>query len=117
VNAPDSTRQALEKTGKTLRDTILTLEKLYMLPDDAKGIQRDPDNLQAALYTASGYIGDVKGNTSQMADLTLEQARRKTQAVIDRINAFMSGPFAEYKAAVEAVRFSLFKELEPLRMD
>ena len=51
------------------------MEEILMEPEDLKGIQRNPTNLQSKLYGARSYISQVEGQPSQMARLMLEQFR------------------------------------------
>ncbi len=116
-NLPDSTLTQLKKSGKELKKTIAELEERYMEAEDIKGIQRNPDDLQSMLFTASRYVQDVEGQPSQMAQLTLAQAKTRTQEVLAAINDFMANAFAEYQTRVEETQFSLFPSMEPLSME
>ncbi|MEL6945118.1 MAG: hypothetical protein AAFO82_20905, partial [Bacteroidota bacterium] len=60
VNAPDSTLKEIKEMGKTLKDSIKVIEKLYMQPEGMKGIQRTSDNLLSTLYNVSGYLSDME---------------------------------------------------------
>ncbi|MCB0636006.1 MAG: hypothetical protein KDC54_05290, partial [Lewinella sp.] len=117
TNAPDSLLTKVKEQGKALRDSLDALELLYMDADDVKGIIRTPDNLTSTLRTASRYISDVVGEPSQMALVSLEQARSQTEQVLEKVNAFLENDFAAYRQAVEAVQYSLFKEMAPVKME
>ncbi len=117
VNLPDSTRKKMTDLGKTLKDTLASLEKLYTQPEGLKGIQRSQTNLQAVLFGASRYVNDIEGSPSQMVRLTVDKARHETRTVLDKVNAFLAGDYAAYRQKVEALQYSLFKTLEPVRME
>ncbi|MEZ5043042.1 MAG: hypothetical protein R2828_24310 [Saprospiraceae bacterium] len=117
VNAPDTIKKQLAKSGKAMQDSLDMLEKLYMSPDDLKGIQRSSDNLNGALSGVRRYLSDVEGEPSQMVKLTMEKARKETKMVLDKLNAFFEGDFAAYQKAVEAVSFSLFKPREAVKLE
>jgi photosystem II stability/assembly factor-like uncharacterized protein len=117
VNVPDSLKKEVTQLGKSLQDTLAALEKRYMNPEGLKGIQRDPDNVQARLFSASGRIGASDGAPNQMARFQLEQTRKDVTAVLNDINRFIEKDFADYRKKVEAVQFSLFKELKPVKLD
>ncbi|HMQ61540.1 MAG TPA: hypothetical protein PKE06_12780, partial [Flavilitoribacter sp.] len=117
VNLPDSTRKMITDLGKAVKDTLASLEKLYTQPEGMKGIQRSADNLQAVLGGANRYVNDIEGQPSQMALLTVAQAKSETRKVLDKVNAFLNGDFVAYQRKVEAVQYSLFKPLEPVRME
>lgn len=114
INVPDSTLQMIKKEGKALRDSLDKLELLYMQPENQKGIQRRPDNLNATLFSASRYTSETQGEPSQMARLEVDRARRHTTQVINQVNAFLTGPFAAYRQKVEQIPFSLFKPMAPV---
>lgn len=117
VNAPDTIKKAISKSGKALQDSIKVMEKMYMTPSGLKGIQRSSDNVNGALFGVRRYLSDVEGEPSQMAKLTLEKARRETKAVLEKINAFFQKDFAGYQKEVEAVQFSLFKERKAIKLE
>jgi hypothetical protein len=117
ANAPEDTKKELSKTGKALQDSIAQLEKLYMDPEDQKGIQRTAENLSNTLRSARRYLSEVSGTPSQMAKVTMDAARKETREVLAKINAFMTGDFADYRKKVEAVQYSLFKEFEPIGLE
>ncbi len=117
VNAPDSVQTQISDLGKALRDSISQLEKLYMEPEDIKGIQRNPDDLGSSIGRARRYVSDVEGAPSQMARLTVAQLRTQTEEVLTQINALLENDFQAYQQAVEAIQFSLFKDLSPVSIE
>lgn len=117
ANAPDSTKQQLGKLSKALLDSLNELEKLYMEPEDAKGIQRNEYNLNSALGRAQQYINASDGAPNQGAQRMIAQARTQTAEVLTRINNFFSTKFAAYRKKVETVQYSLFKAYTPLKME
>ncbi len=114
VNAPDSVKQAIAKQGKELIKQIDELEKLYMMPEGLKGIQRSSDNLVGAYYLASRYLSASDGAPNQAAQIMLNKAKEETAEVVGQVNAFFEEDFAKYREAVEAVQMSLFKAYEPV---
>ncbi|MEO6039395.1 MAG: hypothetical protein ABIQ93_13360, partial [Saprospiraceae bacterium] len=114
VNVPDSTKKEALKLGNTLRDSITALKNLFFQQKEPKGIQRDPDNLNAHLNRALGYIGGGSGAPNAATQVAIRQAKTKTDQIVQRINALFDRPWQEYRIKVEAVRYSLFKEFEKL---
>lgn len=117
ANAPDSTKQQLGKLGKALQDSLNELEKLYMEPEDVKGIQRNEYNINSALSRAQQYINASDGAPNQGAQRMIAQARTQTAEALTRINNFFSTKFADYRKKVEAVQYSLFKAYTPLKIE
>jgi hypothetical protein len=81
-----------------------------MMPDGLKGIQRSSDDLSAVLFGASRYFNAFDGAPNANALNMMNQARRKTDAVLEEVNAFMNGDFAKYREKAEAVKVVFFKE-------
>ncbi|MEM9992008.1 MAG: hypothetical protein AAF738_09600, partial [Bacteroidota bacterium] len=118
VNAPDSTKMEIQKLGKSLKDSLDVLEKLY-LPEEGlkKGYRRPKDNLQTAFYQVYNYLRSSEDGSGQSLDLLLQTARKKTQTTLDAINAFMRKDVDAYQEQVELVQYSLFQDLEMLKLD
>lgn len=117
ANAPDSTKQQLSKLSKALQDSLNALEKLYLEPEDIKGIQRNDDDLSSTLQRAQQYVNAADGAPNQGAQRTLAEARSQTTMVLNRINNFFSTKFADYRKKVEAVQYSLFKAYVPVKLE
>ncbi|MEM6396460.1 MAG: hypothetical protein AAF741_08940 [Bacteroidota bacterium] len=112
--APDEVAETLKTQSKSLMDSIAMLRKLVRMPEDTKGIQRNPNNLGGVLGSASYYIGQTDGQPTQMATLALERARRETDAFIDKVNVFLEGDLMSFKKQVEEARLSMFGEIGPV---
>jgi hypothetical protein len=117
ANAPDSTRQKVTKMGKALQDSISKIEKLYMQPEDAKGIQRDDDLLMSTLFETMQYISAADGAPNQAAQRMMDKMRKTTSKVIEAINAFFTKSFVPYQQKVEQIQFSLFKPFKALKLE
>ena len=74
------------------------------------------EDLTSTLYGASSRLRDP-GEPGQAARIMLDKSREQTAAVLEKVNAFFAKDFADYRAKVEAVEFSLFGEREPVRME
>ncbi len=117
TNAPDSTKKEITKVGKALQDSIVTIEKLYMQPTGLKGIQRSSDNLQYRLYRTSSYISALDGRPTQAVEHMMNTIRAELEGILEQVNDFFEEDFAGYQEQVEAVQYSLFKEVEPVELD
>lgn len=106
--APKATKDSLAADIKTLKKTIAKLEEIYTEPEGLKGIQRNPSNLSALMFRASGYLGDVTGAPSQMARLSLSQFQAEAADFIKEVEAFLADDFAEFQKAVELEDLSPF---------
>lgn len=117
INLPDSTKKEISKLGKAVKDSIQQLESLFMSPQNLKGIQRRFKNLNSTLSAANRYIRNQESPPNQTVEILMEKARTETAEVLEKVNSFLSEDFAAYQKQVEALRFSLFKEFEPVKLE
>ncbi|MBL7817680.1 MAG: hypothetical protein JNL70_21920 [Saprospiraceae bacterium] len=117
VNAPDSTKKDIEKLGKAMKDSILTIQKMFMSPNDAKGIVRVAGVLMDAIQKASFLIATSPGKPSSNAQAAITAAKVKTKEVLTKVNQFFEKDWPKYQQKVEAARSSLFKKYEPIKID
>jgi photosystem II stability/assembly factor-like uncharacterized protein len=118
TNSPtDSVKTNLIKLGKSLKDSILTIQKMFMLTRDAKGINRQPNGLTDKIFKAYYLMSSGTSKPQSNALIANEDARKRATQVFERMNAFFEKDWATYKAKVEAVQYSLFKKIEPIKLD
>ncbi len=117
VNLPDSLQKEIKDLGKAVEDSIDVLEKLYMLPEGLKGIQRSSENLNGTLYRTNAYLHSYEGTQYQALEVMMKKAREETQMVLEKVNDFFATDFAEYQRQVEEVQRPLFKEYKPLKLE
>jgi DNA anti-recombination protein RmuC len=92
-----------------MTDSLNNLEKLYMMPDGLKGIQRSASNIQGSLSAVRSTMNTFVGVPTQAAKNNLNKATIEVNEAIEKIETFLNGPFANYKKKVESLSFSLFK--------
>lgn len=117
THAPDTVKAEVKKWGKELKERIAEVELLYMEPTDVKGIKRNPENLMSSLFAVGRYINGINGSPSQMVGFTMEKARTHTASVLEEVNKLVTEDFVEYREKVEEISFSLFRDMEPVRME
>ena len=117
ANAPKAVKDTLTKETKALLKEIARLEEIVTEPEDLKGIQRNPTNLQSYLYGARNYISQIEGEPNQMAELMLQQFGDKADDFIQQVNTFLSGDLQEFRDEVKAANLSLFGDLDPVEKD
>ena len=116
-NAPDSVKTSMSKLSKSMKDSISNLQKLFMAPRDAKGIVRTAGALQDGIFRAMSMLGSSQGKPQGNALIALNQAKKQTNTVIEKVNAFFEKDWKQYQEKVEALKYSLFKKYEPLKID
>ena len=117
VNAPDTVKNDIAKQGKSLKDSIANLMKLYMQPKDAKGINRSPKALSEALGNAQEYLESSKGTPNQNTMYAVAKAKDQTKDVLEKVNTFFEKDWAKYRQKVEAAKYSLFKKYDAIKLD
>ncbi len=110
-DAPKAVKDSLDKDAKGLLKTIADLEEIFTEKEDLKGIQRNPTNLRAKMFTASRYIGQVEGRPTQMAEVALEQYQAGAEEFIGKIKTFLEDEFVPFRKEVEAANLTLFGKL------
>lgn len=114
---PDSTREKIMEMGKTLVKKLDELEKLYMMPEDTKGIQGDDTNLTSTLRRVRGYFRGNTGGVTQAMERTVAHARNHTEEVLEKVNSFFATDFKDYREMVEGMEYSLFQDFKPIGME
>ncbi|MFM2269908.1 MAG: hypothetical protein RL757_3349 [Bacteroidota bacterium] len=117
VNAPDSVKTALSKLGKSMKDSILTLQKMYTLPRDAKGINRSPNALDDAMGKAFFSMATCTGKISPNALITGNEAKARAKEIIEAVNKFYENQWKTYQEKIDAAKYSIFKTYTPFKID
>lgn len=110
VNQPDSIQKEFKALHKKLKAGLDTLSNLFMAPENQKGIQRNPDELNSVLRGAGQYIGSSWESPGSNAMLAYTKAALKTSEVLTAVNAFINGDWAEYRKKAEGLQPKLFKD-------
>ncbi|MEM7573469.1 MAG: hypothetical protein AAF433_11235 [Bacteroidota bacterium] len=113
-HAPEELKDTLQSQASALLDSIKMLEEVVLMPENTKGIQRNPNTLSAIIGNASYYVSQTDGAPTQMANISLERARREAATFVEKVNAFLTDDLPPFREQVEAATFSLFGELEPV---
>ena len=110
-DAPEAVRDSLTADIKDLKKSIAALEEVFVEKEGLKGIQRNPTNLQAKMYSAGRYLSQTEGKPTQMATVTLAQFKSAADAYKADIAKFMREEFAPFRKEVELAELSLFGKL------
>ena len=117
VNAPDSVQKDIKKTHKKLTTEIDSLMKLYMQPQGLKGIQRAPNNLNGKIFSAFRYIRSLTGEPTPNSKAAYNNAVNATKVVLGGVNSFFENDWKAYQEQIEGIQFSLFKEMETIKLE
>ncbi len=116
-HAPEEEKEAMKKMVKDLNKELARLEKLYMMPQGLKGIQRSSSNLQSTLFFANRAISSADGAPNQAAQRAMAKAEKHTKSVLNEINKFFEGDFKSFQEKVEETDFSMFKDYEAIKLN
>jgi hypothetical protein len=114
VNVPDSLKKDVNKLGSALKDSIGVLKDKFFTHKEIKGIQRNPEVLNARFFRALEYITGNQGAPNANAQIAVADAKREADAVVGKVNAFFDTQWKEYRTKVETVQYSLFKDFDRL---
>ncbi|MFN0212753.1 MAG: WD40/YVTN/BNR-like repeat-containing protein [Saprospiraceae bacterium] len=114
INVPDSLKKEVNKLGSTIKDSIAVLKEKFFQHKETKGIQRNPEVLNARFWNAFGYIEGGPAAPNAAAQTAIAKAKLETEKIVENVNALFESQWKEYREKVEAVKFSVFKDFEKL---
>jgi photosystem II stability/assembly factor-like uncharacterized protein len=108
-------KEVTDKT-KVMKDSINALFDFVLgKVDKRQGIVRSPDPTPVSyIQTARGYIGRSTDPISDTDKRVYKQAEDKINEMVNRINKFYTSAWPEYRAIMEKVNLSPFKDYEPI---
>lgn len=113
----DSIQDDFKEISKDLNAKIDSLTKLYMMPEDVKGIQRNPNNLSSMLWRARTYLRATEGPPSENGEVVIKKVKALAQEVIDGGNEFFESDWKSYREKFEALDLEIFEDLEPVKIE
>lgn len=106
----DSTKTNIEKLNKEHKKKLEEMDDLFFNKEGLKGIQRDPENLQAYLFGGRRYIGASAGKPGPNAMIAVKQAKERFAQVEKQVADYLNGDWQKFKERILEVQFNLFKE-------
>ena len=114
-NVPDSIADPIHKGAKALSDSISRFQHEMRTPQNFKGIDGEV-RLTDWLWRSVMYL-DEGSPANQNSEYAYAAGRQRIGDWIDRINAFMAGPWVEWMEKVEAVEWTPVPAWEPLKIE
>lgn len=105
-NLPDSLQTQIKDLGKTMLDSLKSLEHQFLSPENQKGLRRNSDAI--SLWRPYSYLAASDGAPNPTAKLILQQTKEKIEKAVTRINAFFDEEWKSYRERVEGTERSLF---------
>jgi photosystem II stability/assembly factor-like uncharacterized protein len=108
---------SLRKSTLKMQDEIRAIRELINgKTSTAQGITRSPfeTTVMTQLQTAQQSIGSKMVAPGVQPEKLVENAEKAVKDVVDKINAFYSGKWKDYRQQVEATKLNLFKDYKPI---
>jgi len=108
---------SLRKTSNKLLDDIKGFRELISgKTSDKQGISRSPFDItvMTALQTAQQSIGSKMVAPGAQVETLIVNAEKAVSGIVEKINAFYSGKWKDYRQQVEATKVNLFKDYKPI---
>jgi photosystem II stability/assembly factor-like uncharacterized protein len=112
--APDSLKKDALKAGAALKDSISALKDRFFEHKEVKGIQRNPNTMNAKYWKAVSYINGGQGAPNAASQTAISTAKKEADALLQKVNDLFGQPWQSYREKVEAVRYSLFKDFDKI---
>lgn len=100
------------KASKDIAKQIDSVMAIYLgKVDDRQGITRNPDpNVNQRLGNAGRYVGSRQNGLTATEKRLMDQAKTSLNDALDKTNSFFTEEWAPYKAKMEGLEISPFKE-------
>jgi photosystem II stability/assembly factor-like uncharacterized protein len=114
----DDLKEAKDKT-KAMKDSINGLMDYIFGPEDKRqGIVRSPDPTPLSyIFTAQSYVGSSRDPISDTDRRVFKHADDKITELVNKVNQFYSSAWPAYRAVMEKVSLSPFKDYEAIKRD
>lgn len=104
----DSIKKQLEKMTKPLNAQLDSLEALFFLPEDTKGIAYDDDKITSKLQNAESYLSTSDGSFSGNALHAIKEAEDSIADALQAIKKFDEEKWKPYEQKLKGLSISLF---------
>lgn len=105
ASQPDSIQKEIKEMHGNLSKTFDKIESEFMMPEGLKGIQRNPNTINALLGRASFYLGSWDQKPEQNTQRAIEIASHRVDEVIEKVNAIFAEDWQKYADRVNGLVF------------
>lgn len=108
---------SLRKTTTKMQEEIKKIrEKISGTTSDKQGITRNPFavTVMTQLQQAQQSIGSKQVEPGPQVEVMVSNAEKAVADAVEKINAFFSGSWTNYRQQVEGTKLNLFKEYKPI---
>jgi hypothetical protein len=108
-NQPDTIKKSFKEIHKNLNSQLDSLINQYVGPENVKGIQRNPDQLNSVLFGAANYIRSSWSAPKENAQLAVEKAKVLSQNLNNKVANFLTTEWVAYQEKVKTLEVKIFK--------
>lgn len=106
----DSIKKKLEKWTKPLGAKLDSLEQLFFLPEDTKGIAYDDDKIGSKIQSAQSYLSTSDGTLSENTGHAVNEAKKAVDSIVESLKMFESKSWKPYQEMLTGLPITLFPE-------
>ena len=114
ANQPDTIKTQFKTIHASLNKKLDSLEGVYFVDENAKGIQRDPDKLSSKIFEPLQYIRGRPGLPGGNAEISLQKSKDEIKRVVKIVNNFITTDWAAYTSKIATLK-PIFKEVMPIK--
>jgi len=115
-------KKAHKDNIKASKDIIKRIDEVLAIylgkVDKRQGITRDPNiNVGQRINGAASYIRSRKSGITSTERTLLKNAKEALNSALEKTNTFFNEEWQPYKASMEALSLSPFKEVKSFKLD
>ena len=104
----DTIKTEMKEMNKEMKKEIEELIIQYVDKDKLKGIQRNPNSLNALMWGVRRYLRSSYGKPTPNAQLAIDKAQTAITKTLESVDTFFTTDWADYKDKVKAMEYDLF---------
>jgi len=105
----DTISKSFKTWHKKLNKQLDSLENMFIDPEQQKGIQRDPDNVNSALFGARSYLSSSWSAPGENALISLDHARKAVDEALQKVGNFKEKEWLPYVEKAESLQVKVLK--------
>lgn len=113
----DSSFKDLQKQHKSLQDSLKQFRETIMGKEGQQGIVSEVDIISSELGGARYYIQSTWDKPTKAQEDLMKQNEARVKEMLTRLNRFFQEDWENFQKALQASKFSLFEEYEPLEIE
>ena len=106
----DSIKKELEKWTKPIGVKLDSLEQLFLLPEDTKGIAYDDDKIGSKIQNAQSYLSTSDGTLSENTGHAVNEAKNAVDSIVESLKMFELKSWKPYQEMLTGLPITLFPE-------